>query len=87
MFINYDPGMTLTYFTARSTYRSSMHCHLKGKTCREWANGLKIYDSEKIWTPGVCPPTPGGNIHDYYAPVICNYCPTPPTGKGGGQSG
>ena len=21
--------------------------HLKGKTCRKWADGLKIYDSEK----------------------------------------
>ena len=33
------------------------------KTCRKWANGLKICDSEKlkkIWTPGVgLPPHPG----------------------------
>ena len=30
-----------------------LNCHLKGKTCREWANGLKIHDSLKKWTPGV----------------------------------
>ena len=46
--INRDPGMTLTYFTARST--SPMHlngeklltCHLKGKTCCKLANGLNF---------------------------------------------
>ena len=53
--INHDPGMTLTYFTARSTYfthafeRGNLSkYHLKGKTCRKWADALKIYDSEII---------------------------------------
>ena len=38
-----------------------------GKNCRKWANGLKIDDSEKKWTPGVCLPPPQGNIHVYYS--------------------
>ena len=41
-------------------------CNLKGKTCRKWANGLKIYDSEKLWTPGVGLPPSWGNIRVYY---------------------
>ena len=40
-----------------------------GKTCRKWANGLKIDDFEKIWTPGVCLPPPRGNIHVYYSDI------------------
>ena len=36
---------------------------------RKWANGLKIDDSEKIWTPGVCLPPPRGNIHVYYSDI------------------
>ena len=44
-----------------------MHLKIvKIKTCRKWANGLKIWDSEKIWTPGVDLPPPRGNIHVYY---------------------
>ena len=71
MFIGYDPGtcMTLTYFTARSTWVAYVFelgklikCHLKVKTCRKWANGLNMYDSENIWTPGVSLPPPWGNI-------------------------
>ena len=38
-YINHDPGMTLTYFTARSTYMARVFewgklskCHLKRKT-------------------------------------------------------
>ena len=62
MFIGYDPGtcMTLTYFTARSTWVAYafelgklIKCQLKVKNCRKWANGLNMYDSENIWTP--CP--------------------------------
>ena len=52
--------MTLNYFMARSTqvnhafeWEKLQNCHLKGKTCRKLPNGLKISDSEKIWTPGV----------------------------------
>ena len=44
-------------------------CHLYGKTCRKWVNGLKIDDSEKIWTPGVCLLSPRGNIHVYYSDI------------------
>ena len=54
VFINYDLWMTFTYFTTRSTYVTYafewgklLKCHLKGNTCRKWAKGLKICDSEK----------------------------------------
>ena len=53
VYIDHDPGMTLSYFTARSTYVTHAFewgklskCHLKGKW--KWANGQKIYDSEKM---------------------------------------
>ena len=39
---------------------------MKGKSCRKWANGLKVGNSEKKWTPGVGLPPPRGNIHVYY---------------------
>ena len=32
----------------------------------KWANGLKVGNSEKIWTPGVGLPPLQGNIHVYY---------------------
>ena len=41
-------------------------CHLKGITCRKWANRLKIYESEQIRAPGVSLPPPRGNTHVYY---------------------
>ena len=72
IYINHDPGMTLTYFTARSTlvahafeWGKFSKCHLMGKTLWKWANGLNIYDSEKR-TPGASLPPPRGNIHVYY---------------------
>ena len=44
--VNHDPVMTLTYFTARSTYVTNafewgklLKCHLKLKSCRKWAVG------------------------------------------------
>ena len=43
-----------------------LKCHLKGKTCRKWANGLKVGNSEKNWTPRVGLPPPRGNILVYY---------------------
>ena len=43
-----------------------LKCHLKGKTGRKWANGLKVGNSEKNWTPGVGLPPPRGNILVYY---------------------
>ena len=59
VYINHYLGMTLTYLTARSIYVAHAFelgklskCHFKGKTNRELVNGLKIYDSEKIWTLG-----------------------------------
>ena len=73
VFINYDLWMTLTYFMARSTWvahafewEKLLKCHLKGKSCRKWANGLKVGNSEKNWTLGVGLPPPWGNIHVYY---------------------
>ena len=67
VFINYDLWMTLTYFMARSTWvahafewEKLLKCHLKGKSCRKWANGLKVSNSEKKnWTLGVVCPHPG----------------------------
>ena len=50
------------------------------KTFRKWANGLKIYDSEKIWTPGVGLPSPWDNIHVYYH-NIQNSSPLKPLGQ------
>ena len=34
-------------------------CHLKGATGRKWANGLKIYDSEKKRLKGLVDPQTG----------------------------
>ena len=59
--------MTLTYFTARSTlvahafeWEKLLKCHLKGKSCRKWANGLKVGNSEKNVDPrGWSAPDPG----------------------------
>ena len=37
-----------------------LNCHLKGKTCRKWANELKTEDSGKELDPrGRSAPTPG----------------------------
>ena len=75
VFINYDLWMTMTYFMARSTWvahafewEKLLKCHLKGKSCRKWANGLKVGNSEKKknWTLGVGLPPPWGNIHVCY---------------------
>ena len=62
-----DPQMTLTYFTARSTYDAHafewgklLKCDLKGKTCKKWINGRNIYVFEKNKCPlGVVRPCPG----------------------------
>ena len=50
VYINPDPWMTLTYFTARSTkvahafeWGKLLKCHLKGKTCSKLANGLQFH--------------------------------------------
>ena len=65
--INYDLWMTLTYFTVRSTWVAHafewgklLKCHLKGKSCRKRANGLKVGNSEKNLVPrGWSAPTLG----------------------------
>ena len=44
-----------------------LKCHLKGKTCRKWANGLKVGNSEKKLDPGVGLPPPRGNILVQYS--------------------
>ena len=43
-----------------------LKCHLKGKTCRKLAKGLKFYDLKKKLTPGVALTWPWGYIHVYY---------------------
>ena len=52
VYINHDPVMTLTYFTARSIWvayafelEKLLKCHLKGKASRKLANGQNIEDS------------------------------------------
>ena len=54
IYINHNPGMTLTYFTGRSTYvahafewEKLLKCHLKGKTCSKLANGLNFLDLKR----------------------------------------
>ena len=71
--INHAPGMTLTFFTARSAWvahafewEKLLQCHLKGKTCSKLANGLNLYDLKKKLTPEVALTLPWGYIHVYY---------------------
>ena len=73
VYINHDSGMTLTFFTARSTevahafeWGKLLQCHLKVKTCSKLANGLNLYDLKKILTPEVAVTLPWGYIHVYY---------------------
>ena len=54
VYINHDPVVTLTYFMARSTlvvnafeWGKLLKCHFKWKSCRKWAVGLNLNDSEK----------------------------------------
>ena len=61
MYINPDPVMALIYFRDMSTWVTYvfewvkvlklLKCHLKGKTCRELANGQDIDYSEKTNGP------------------------------------
>ena len=80
VFINYDLWMTLTYITARSTqvanafeWGKPLKCLLKLKSCRKWAVGLNINDSEKNWTPRAFAPTAGHYtcILPYYSKIFC----------------
>ena len=65
--INDDPGLTLTYFMARSnlvayTFEKGkvLQSHLMGKTCSKGLNWLTYCVYEKKFTPGGCLPLPGG---------------------------
>ena len=72
--LNHDPGITLTFSTARSTSKVAhpiewgklLQCHLKGKTCSKLANGLNLYDLKKKVTPEIALTLPWGYIHVYY---------------------
>ena len=80
--INHDPGMTLTYFMARSTqvvhafvWGKLLKYHLKVKTCKKWADGQNIYVYEKKCPPGVCLPLPRGYVHVHdlkHSNIICS---------------
>ena len=56
--------MASNYITARSMGKIRK-CHLKGATGRKWANGLKIYDSDKK-VEGIGRPPDWDNNHVYY---------------------
>ena len=65
VYINHDPGMTLTYFTARSTcvahafeWGKLSECHLRGNTLWKWANALKMI-LKKFGPQGQVLPHPG----------------------------
>ena len=75
IYINHDPGMTLTYFTVRSAKVAHtfewgggelLKCHLKDKTCSKLINRLIFYKLKKTLTPGVILTLPWGYIHVYY---------------------
>ena len=70
IYINHGPGMTLTYITSRSALVAHafgegklLKCNLKGKTCRKWANGQKVYENKLC--PWGCLLLPRGYIHVY----------------------
>ena len=51
IYINHDAGMTLTYFTARSTIRSPMH--LNGKNRKSHVMTENLLGMSK-WTEDLC---------------------------------
>ena len=64
--------MTMTYFTARSTYVANAfemekigNFHLMAENLLGMSNGQKIYVYENILGPGGCLPLPRGYIHVY----------------------
>ena len=61
LYINHDPKLTLTLDEERKNCQNV----IRRETCRKRANGLKIYDSEKIWTPGAGVPPTRGSILVY----------------------
>ena len=67
---NDDPGLTLTYFMARSNLVSYafiwgklLESHLMEETYSKWAEWQKVYVYIKILTPRCCLPLPWGYIH------------------------
>ena len=67
VYINHDPGMTLTQFMARSTFEwgKLLKCHLKGKTSRKLANGHTIdYSKKRKWPKGFICPCTGVKFHN-----------------------
>ena len=63
VYINDDPGLTVTYFTARLnrvTYTIErggklFQDHFFEKTCSKWLIWLNKYAYEKVWPKGVVP--------------------------------
>ena len=64
VYINHDPVATLTYFTTRSTWVANAFEWgklFKKSSCRKWAVGLNINDSEKKLDPRAHMPSLQGN--------------------------
>ena len=65
-YINQYPGVTLTYFTARSfEWGKLLKCHLKVKLEGNGQMGQRFVILKK-WTSGAGLPPPWGNIHVHY---------------------
>ena len=72
VYINDDPWLTLTYFTARSNlvayvfeWGKLLQSHLMVKSCSKWLTWQKIYVFEENLTLGCCLPLCRGYIHVY----------------------
>ena len=65
VYINHDPGVTLTYFTARST---------KVTHASEWEKLLKCHLKEKIWTPGAALPRDPDAVYMYIIILFKDLC-------------
>ena len=70
--INHDPGMTLTYFMARSIWVAHafewgklLKYDLRCKTCSKWGDRQNIYVYEKKMSQGGCLPLPRGHVYDH----------------------
>ena len=73
MYMNDDPGMTLTYFTAISNmaayvfkWEKLLQSPLKVKVSANKQVNRSVYVFEKHLTTGVCLPLPQGYVHDHY---------------------
>ena len=77
VYINHDPEMTLTFFTARSTlvayafeWEKIGKCHLMAENLLGMSKWTKIYVNENILGPGSCLPLPRGYIHVYDSNIL-----------------